>query len=108
MNTKDILAKLEKVMESQNITKYGLAKISDICYNTIYDWYNKGADPSFSNILRVVQALNIDFSALLNEEDKDCRELIDSNFLRNYAKLSDDQKAVVGAVVKEFLKSNGD
>ena len=41
-----VLEKLKSYMKEKNMSIYKVTELSELSENTIYNWYNKGAEPS--------------------------------------------------------------
>ena len=52
---KSIQAQLDK----KHFTVYRLAKLTGIPNNTLYEYKNNGVEPSFSNMVKIADALDV-------------------------------------------------
>lgn len=61
--------KLEKILKERGITVYHLSRISGVNDNTLRS-YRNGVEPSFKNVCRIADALNISLDDLRERNDK--------------------------------------
>ena len=46
-------------LDKKHITVYRLAKLTGIPNNTLYEYKNNGVEPSFSNMVKIADALDV-------------------------------------------------
>lgn len=51
--------KVQTQLDKQHITVYRLAKLTGISTNTLYDYKNNGVQPTFKNMVKIADALDI-------------------------------------------------
>lgn len=50
---------IQTQLDKQHITVYRLAKLTGISANTLYDYKNNGIQPTFKNIVKIADALDV-------------------------------------------------
>lgn len=98
----NILIKLKELMREQNITIYRMTEITGLSENTIYNWYNKGAEPSIHALRAICKVLDISLAELFAEKDEKHFTLKEHRLVEHYRKLSNNQKDIIESLLKEF------
>lgn len=50
---------VQKLLNKQKMSVYRLSKLTGIPLNTLYSYKNQGAEPSFRNMAKIADALNV-------------------------------------------------
>lgn len=61
--------KLEKLLKSKNMTRYKLSKLTGISQTTLQS-YKDGSEPSFKNMCKIADALNVSLDYFRKENAK--------------------------------------
>ncbi len=97
-----VLAKLKEYIKNKGLTIYKLTEMSDLSENTIYNWYNKGAEPSVHALYSICEILGISMAELFADDGQSIMTLQESNLLEDFRQLSAQRKEVVLNLVREL------
>lgn len=61
---------IQTQLDKQHITVYRLAKLTGISTNTLYDYKNNGTQPTFKNMVKIADALNVSLDIFREEVRK--------------------------------------
>lgn len=61
--------KVEQILKQKNMSIYRLAKLSGISENTLRN-YKNGSEPSFTNMDKIAQALNVSLEVFSSNHDE--------------------------------------
>ena len=100
---KDILATITEYREERGWTEYQLAEHSGLPQSTISSWYRKNMVPTIPSLEKICTAFGITLSQLFAEGNTPV-SLSDSQrkLLERWARLSEDQQAVVFALIDKM------
>ena len=100
---KDILATITEYREDRGWTEYQLAEHSGLAQSTISSWYRKNMVPTIPSLEKICTAFGITLSQLFAEGNTPV-SLSDSQrkLLERWARLSEDQQAVVFALIDKM------
>ena len=100
---KDILATITEYREDRGWTEYQLAEHSGLPQSTISSWYRKNIVPTIPSLEKICTAFGITLSQLFAEGNTPV-SLSDSQrkLLERWARLSEDQQAVVFALIDKM------
>ena len=105
---------LDRIKKVSKMRGYNLTKVNDLANlgkNTIYSWKNK--EPSHNNVQAVADVLGISVDYLLgntddmhaaNNEDPSTPELIAAHWGIDLDNLSKEEKAIVMARARDYVK----
>lgn len=51
--------KVQKLLTKQKMSVYRLSKLTEIPLNTLYSYKNQGVEPSFRNMAKIADVLNV-------------------------------------------------
>lgn len=99
----DILAVITKHRQERGWTEYQLAERSGLPQSTISSWYRKKMIPTVPSLEKISNAFGITLSQLFAEENE-MVSLTNSQkaLLEKWAKLSEDQQAVIFALIDKM------
>ena len=101
----DVLKRIEELRKIKNITVYELAKRCGIARNTIYSWYSKNYQPTFSTLELICEkGFGITIQEFLGINEKTAplsQEQI--NLLNQWALLTEKQKASILEIIENYL-----
>lgn len=97
-----ILAKLKVLMQNKGITIFKLTELAGLSENTIYNWYNKGAEPSIHALRAVCQILGVTLAQLFCENEVDNITFQENELISIFRHLSDGKKDVILKLIKEL------
>lgn len=100
---KDILATITEYREERGWSEYQLAEHSGLPQSTISSWYRKNMVPTIPSLEKICAAFGITLSQLFAEGNSPVA-LTDSQrkLLERWARLSEDQQAVVFALIDKM------
>lgn len=59
---------VQKILDERSISIYRLARLSKINENTLYSYSRGNAEPSFKNVCKIADALNVSLDSLKSEK----------------------------------------
>ena len=101
----DILKRIEELRKIKNISVYELAKRCGIARNTIYRWYSKNYQPTFSTLELICEkgfGITIQEFLGINEQSKLTQE--QTNLLKQWSLLTEKQKESLLQVIDNYLE----
>lgn len=100
---KDILATITEYREERGWSEYQLAEHSGLPQSTISSWYRKNMIPTIPSLEKICAAFGITLSQLFAEGNAPVA-LTNSQrkLLERWARLSEDQQAVVFALIDKM------
>ena len=99
----DILSKLKTIIDAKGLSINKVTELSGLSENTIYNWYNKGAEPSIHALNAVCGVLGISIASLLSDEfDDKCYTYNEHEFLKRYRALSVKKQELLLQLIKEM------
>lgn len=100
---KDILATITQYRQARGWTEYQLAEKSGLPQSTISSWYRKNMVPTIPSLEKICTAFGITLSQLFAEDDSPV-SLTESQqkLLDCWSKLSEDQQAVIFALIEKM------
>ena len=100
---KDILAIITQYRQARGWTEYQLAEKSGLPQSTISSWYRKNMVPTIPSLEKICTAFGITLSRLFAEDDSPV-SLTESQqkLLDCWSKLSEDQQAVIFALIEKM------
>ena len=100
---KDILSVITQYREDRGWTEYQLAERSGLPQSTISSWYRKKIVPTVPSLEKICAAYGVTLSQLFAEGEESVA-LTDSQkkLLDHWARLSDEQQAVVFALIEKM------
>lgn len=97
-----LLIKIKFYIKDKDLTIYKVTELCDLSGNTIYNWYNKGAEPSLRALYSICKVLGISMSELFSESDKEVLTIKENELVKQFRTLSDDQKDLVIKLLSEI------
>lgn len=101
----DILKRIEELRKIKNISVYELAKRCGIARNTIYRWYSKNYQPTFSTLELICEkgfGITIQEFLGINEQSKLTQE--QTNLLKQWSLLTEKQKESLLQIIDNYLE----
>lgn len=101
----DILKRIEELRKIKNISVYELAKRCGIARNTIYRWYSKNYQPTFSTLELICEkgfGITIQEFLGINEQFKLSQEQLD--LLNKWSLLTEKQKESLLQIIDNYLE----
>ena len=102
----DILKRIEELRKIKNISVYELAKRCGIARNTIYRWYSKNYQPTFSTLELICEkgfGITIQEFLGINEQSKLSQE--QTNLLKQWSLLTEKQKESLLQIIDNYLEN---
>lgn len=98
-----LLEKLSFYMKAKGLSIYKLTELSDLSENTIYNWYNKGTEPTLKALYSICNILEISMMELFSENcDDETFTLKERNLIKQYRELSDSRKDLIFKLLTEL------
>lgn len=100
----DILKRIEELRKIKNISVYELAKRCGIARNTIYRWYSKNYQPTFSTLELICEkgfGITIQEFLGINEQSKLSQE--QTNLLKQWSLLTEKQKESLLQIIDNYI-----
>ena len=88
----NILQKLDKLRREKGISIFKLTELAGLSENTIYNWYNKGSQPTIEALKAVCDVLNISLSCFFAENINESISAQEEDLLALFRKLTPSQK----------------
>jgi len=98
------LEKLKSYMADKGLTIYKLTEMSALSVNTIYNWYNKGAEPSLHALRAICEVLDISMSEFFDEGNQDFYTNREIKLINKFRTLSEHQKDLLVKFLDAFVK----
>lgn len=102
MELQDVLNRINQLLEVRHWSIGELGRQANLAENTIYRWFGKRSEPSFSALMKVSNAFNMSLVEFLafSPEDQAIAERHEA--MRLYEKLDDKNKRLVFGILKEL------
>ena len=100
-----VLARLKALIEEKHLTIYKVTELAELSENTIYNWYNKGAEPTVRALQAVCSILGVSISQLFAENELDQLSSQENNLIKKFRKLSESKRKVVISLINELNES---
>ena len=94
-----VLEKLKSYMKEKNMSIYKVTELSELSENTIYNWYNKGAEPSVRALQSICKVLDVSMSELFCGEGEYVFTNKEFELLKRFSRLSDRQQDLIFELV---------
>lgn len=98
----DILIKLKTIIEQKGYTINKVTELSGLSENTIYNWYNKGAEPSIHALKAVCDVLGISIASLLSDDNEQHLTYLEEEFVKRYRALSIKKQELILQLIIEM------
>ena len=99
------LAKLKALINEKHLTIFKVTELAELSENTIYNWYNKGAEPTVHALQAVCSVLDVPISLLFAENEVEQLSIQENNLIKKFRKLSESKRNVVVNLVNELNES---
>lgn len=98
----EILQKIKSKMTEKGLTIFKLTEQTGLSENTIYNWYNRGAEPSIHALQSVCQVLGISLSELFCENELETLTLQESQLIEHFRNLTESKRKIILKLVKDL------
>ena len=102
----NILQKLDKLRKEKGISIFKLTELAGLSENTIYNWYNKGSQPSLEALQAVCDVLNISLSCFFAENINESISAQEEELLGLFRNLTSEQKELCKQLLVELNKNS--
>ena len=102
----NILQKLDKLRKEKGISIFKLTELAGLSENTIYNWYNKGSQPSLEALQAVCDVLNISLSCFFAENINESITAQEEEILGLFRNLTSEQKELCKQLLVELNKNS--
>lgn len=92
---KHILCKIENQRKKKGLSIFKLTELSELSENTIYSWYNRGAEPSILALSAVCNILNISMSELFSITENEFLSAQEEELISQFRKLSENKRKLI-------------
>ncbi len=100
-----ILQKLDKLRKEKGFSLFKLTELTGLSENTIYNWYNKGSQPTIEALKAVCDALNVSLSYLFAENIGESISAQEEELIALFRNLTAEQKDLYIKLLKELTKT---
>jgi len=102
----DILKKLDKLRKEKGLSIFKLTELAGLSENTIYNWYNKGSQPTIEALKAVCDVLNVSLSCFFAETINESISAQEEELLTLFRALNPDQKELCKKLLIELNKAS--
>lgn len=102
----DILKKLDKLRKEKELSIFKLTELAGLSENTIYNWYNKGSQPTIEALKAVCGVLNVSLSCFFAETINESISVQEEELLTLFRALTPEQKELCKKLLIELNKSS--
>ena len=102
----NILNKLDKLRKEKGLSIFKLTELAELSENTIYNWYNKGSQPTIEALKAVCDVLNVSLSCFFAETISESVSAQEENLLTLFRHLTPDQKELYIQLLSELNKAS--
>ena len=95
-----LLSKIKELMNAKGLTIFKLTELSGLSENTIYNWYNKGSEPSIHALKAICPFLDVSLAFLLAEDENDIKTYQEIDLIKYFRNLSEDKKGALLNLIK--------
>lgn len=99
---KDILSTITTYRERRGWTEYQLAERAGLPQSTISSWYRKNIVPTVPSLEKICLAFGITLSQLFAENEAVSLTDSQKQLLEHWAKLDEDQQAIIFALIDKM------
>lgn len=100
-----ILQKLDKLRKEKGFSLFKLTELTGLSENTIYNWYNKGSQPTIEALKAVCDALNVSLSYLFADNIGESISAQEEELIALFRNLTAEQKDLYIKLLKELTKT---
>lgn len=100
----DILEKLDRIRKEKGLSVFKLTELAGLSENTIYNWYNKGSQPTIYALKSVCEVLNVSLSCFFAENVRESVSAQEEELLKLFRGLDYEQKELCLRLLGEFKK----
>lgn len=100
-----ILQKLDKLRREKGFSLFKLTELTGLSENTIYNWYNKGSQPTIEALKAVCDALNVSLSYLFADNIGESISAQEEELIALFRNLTAEQKDLYIKLLKELTKT---
>lgn len=100
----DILNKLDKLRKEKGFSIFKLTELAGLSENTIYNWYNKGSQPTIEALKAVCDVLNVSLSCFFAESINESISAQEEELLALFRPLTSAQKELYIRLLVELNK----
>ena len=101
----NVLQKLDKLRKEKGISIFKLTELAGLSENTIYNWYNKGSQPTIEALKAVCDVLNISLSCFFAENINESISAQEEDLLALFRKLTPSQKELYVQLLIELINA---
>lgn len=95
-----VLLKIKELIKARGLTIYKLTELAGLSENTIYNWYNKGAEPTLRALDAICPFLGISLAYLVSTDENYTNTFQEIELLKHYRNLPENKKEVLLGLVK--------
>ncbi len=98
----ELIERLKVYIKDSGLTIYKLTILADLSENTIYNWFNKGAEPTISALESICKILKISMAELFYDGKDDIMSYKERVLLSKFKTLSNKQKDLLLKLTEEL------
>ncbi len=95
-----LLSKIKELMKAKGLSIFKLTELAGLSENTIYNWYNKGSEPSIHALKAICPHLDVSLAFLLAEDESDIKSYQEIDLIKYFRNLSEDKKDALLKLIK--------
>lgn len=98
----EVLARLKALMKEKHLSIFKLTELAELSENTIYNWYNKGAEPSVHALQAVCKILGVSVSQLFAENETEYLSVQENEIISKFRRLSTSKRELIINLINEL------
>ena len=102
----EVLQKIDKLRKEKGFSIFKLTELAGLSENTIYNWYNKGSQPTIDALKAVCDVLNVSLSCFFAENINESISAQEEELLTLFRILDSAQKVLCMQILTEFSKAH--
>lgn len=95
-----LLSRIKELMKAKGLSIFKLTELAGLSENTIYNWYNKGSEPSIHALKAICPFLDVSLAFLLSENENDIKTYQEIDLVKYFRNLSEDKKEALLNLIK--------
>ncbi len=100
-----ILLKIKVLIKEKDLSIFKLTELAGLSENTIYNWYNRGAEPSIRALKAICPYLQVSLAQLVSESEEEASTYLEQQLIEYFRRLSEGKKDVIVKLVKEIAEN---
>lgn len=97
-----VLLKIKDLIKAKGLTIYKLTELAGLSENTIYNWYNKGSEPTLRALDAICPFLGVSLAYLVSTNDNYTNTFQEMELIKYFRNLSENKREALLGLVKEM------